>query len=67
MPTKIKDSPVVLDKGSYWLICVPVEPDNIGWHWKGLVWRKGDDEPFTHVYKRTIGDIEAHFQKIMKP
>lgn len=63
----IRDSIVILDKGGYWLICIPVEPDNLGWQWKGLVWVKGKDHEMTHVYKRTIGDIEAHAAKFMKP
>lgn len=63
----IRDNPVVLDKGSYWLICIPVQPDNIGWQWKALCWRKGDDTEMSHVYKRTVGDCEAHFATFMKP
>lgn len=63
----IRDNPVVLDKGSYWLICIPVPPDNVGWHWKALIWIKGQDHELTHVFKRTIGDIEAHAAKFMNP
>lgn len=57
--------PKVLDKGCYWLICVPVRPDSVGWQWRGWVWRKGDDQPLTSWFKKDIEAIEVEAAKLM--
>lgn len=54
----ISDSIHILDKGCYWIICIPVPPDDIGWKWHGWIWVKGKSHPLTHMFKRTIPEIE---------
>lgn len=51
--------PVILDKGCYWLICLPVPPDDVGWCWFGMVWVKGKTDELTTMFKRTIEGIET--------
>lgn len=58
--------PQALDKGCYWIFCVPVPPDEVGWKWAGQIWRKNDDRPFTEMFKRTIEDIEIEAARWMK-
>jgi hypothetical protein len=66
MTTPTTTNPVVLDKGCYWLICIPIPPDEVGWNWRCLVWVKGDDREKTALFKRTVGECEAAAARFMK-
>lgn len=56
----------VLDKGCYWLIVIPVRPDEHGWRFKGLIWIKGRDNPLTHYFVRNVADLEARASEFMR-
>lgn len=45
--------------GAFWVIYVPVQPDNVGWAVKAILWRKGDDAEFTHKFGKDIPDARA--------
>jgi hypothetical protein len=56
----------ILDKGCYWLICIPVEPDDTGWNWKGIIWEKGEVAEKTTHYKKNVAAIEEWAAKFMR-
>lgn len=58
--------PVILDKGCYWLICIPVPPDDVGWHWRGIIWVKGDSGQGLSNFKKNVAAIEEWAAKFMK-
>jgi len=64
-----KDDPreaQIIDKGCYWLICIPVEPDDAGWNWRGVIWCKGDNGEYTKAFKKNIAAIEEWAEQFMK-